>query len=63
MKIPKQEIIMETFMRDEIKEYIITRNILGKYTLYKVNENDYEKIKTADTPIGLKEIAKKDWSK
>jgi hypothetical protein len=65
MKIPKQETIVETYLRDETddtKEYIVTRNLLGKYTLYKVKENDYEKVKTADTPIEFKKIARKDWS-
>lgn len=63
MKISKQETITETYTRDKVKEYIVTRNLLGKYTLYKVKENDYEKLKTAETPVGFKEIVMKDWSK
>ena len=63
MKIPKQETVTETYTRDEVAKYIVTRNLLGKYTLYKVKENDYEKLKTAETPVGFKEIVMKDWSK
>lgn len=63
MKIPKQETIMETYIRDDIKAYIVTRNLFGKYTLYKIKENDYEKLKVDDTPIEFKEIANQDWSK
>lgn len=63
MKISKQETITETYIRDEVKEYIVTRNLLGKYILYKVKENDYEKLKTAETPVDFKEIVMKDWSK
>lgn len=63
MKISKQETITERYMKDGAEDYVVTRNNLGKYTLYKVKEDDYEKLKTAETPVGFKEIVMKDWSK
>ena len=63
MKISKQEKIVHTFIFDGIKCYVITRNILGKYTLYKIIESDYQKLKSAETPIGFEEIIEKDRSK
>lgn len=63
MKLSKQETIMETYIRDGVADYIVTRSQLGKYTLYKVKENDYEKLKTAETPVGFKEIVKKNRGK
>ena len=64
MKIPSSEKIMVTYLFDGVAEYIATRNaIKGKYTLYKVNNGDYQKIKTDNTPIEFDEIVEKNRSK
>ena len=63
MKISKQEKIVLSYIFEGIKCYIVTRNILGKYTLYKIINDDYQKLKTADTPIEFDEIVEKDRSK
>ena len=62
MKISKQEKIVLSYIFEGIKCYIVTRNILGKYTLYKIINDDYQKLKTADTPIEFDEIVEKDRS-
>ena len=55
---------MVTYLFDGVAEYITTRNaIKGKYTLYKVNNGDYQKIKTDNTPIEFDEIIEKNRSK
>ena len=63
MKIPKQEKMLQTYIFDGIKCYTITRNALGKYTLYKIVNDDYQKLKTAESPIKFEEIIEKDRSK
>lgn len=63
MKIPKNENIMVTYVFEGISCYTITRNILGKYILYKITDGDYQKLKTAESPLDFDEIVKKDRSK
>jgi hypothetical protein len=64
MKIPKTETSMVSYIFEGVKSYIITRNTLGKYTLYKVLDNDdYQKLKTAETPVKFEEIIEKDRGK
>ena len=58
MKIPKQEMIVERYIYDGVESYIVTRNLLNKYTLYKIEENDYEKLKVAETPVIKKDRSK-----
>lgn len=60
MKIPQQETIVVTYLYEGIKCYVVTRTLLGKYVLYKIMDNDYQKIKTADSPIKFDEIVEKD---
>lgn len=60
MKIPKQEKILHTYIFEGVKCYTITRNVLGKYILYKIVDDDYQKLKMADTPIKFEEIIEKD---
>lgn len=63
MKIPKQEQVVLTYVFEGIDCYTVTRNALGKYVLYKILDNDYQKLKTAETPIEFDTIVKKDRSK
>ena len=64
MKIPASEKIAVTYIFEGVDEYIITHNaIKGKFTLYKIMKDDYQKIKMADTPIEFDEVVKKDRSK
>ena len=63
MKIPKNENIMVTYVFEGINCYTITRNIRGKYVLYKITDGDYQKLKTAESPLDFDEIVKKDRSK
>jgi hypothetical protein len=40
--------------------YAVTRNILGKYTLYKITNGDYQKMKTAESAEDFDRVVKKD---
>ncbi len=62
MQITKYEKIMVTYIFDDMKHYIITKNALGKYILYKIIDDDYQKLKTADSPIEFDKIVQKDRS-
>ena len=63
MKIPKNETGMTAYIFDGVECYKITRNTLGKYTLYKViGDNDFQKMKAADSPLDLEKIIDKDRS-
>lgn len=60
MRISKQETIMRTYIFDGVEKYVETRNLLGKYILYKIIDNDYQKLKVAESPIEFNKIIKKD---
>jgi hypothetical protein len=61
MKIPKNEKSMVSHIFDGVKCYITTQNTVnGKFSLYKVINDDYEKISTADTPLKFDEVIAKD---
>lgn len=61
MKIPKNEISMVSHVFDGVKSYITTRNTInGKFSLYRIIKDDYERLSTADTPLKFDEIIKKD---
>ena len=64
MKIPSNEKIVVTYIFEDVECYIATHNHLkDKYTLYKIIDGDYQKLNTANTPIGFDEIINKDRSK
>ena len=64
MKIPSSEKIVVTYVFEDVKCYIATHNALkGKYTLYKIIDGDYQRLKIANTPLEFDEIIKKDRSK
>jgi hypothetical protein len=63
MKIPKQETVLLAYVFKGIDCYIVTRNALEKYILYKILDGDYQKLKTAESPLEFDEIVKKDRSK
>ena len=64
MKIPSNEKIVVTYIYGDVKDYIATYHPLkGKYTLYKITDGDYQRIKIADTPIEFDKIIEKDRSK
>ena len=61
MKIPNNEKPVVSYLIEGVKCYIITQNTLkGKFTLYKVLENDYEKLATDSSPLTLYDVIKKD---
>ena len=60
MKIPQSEKPVMTYVFDGVDCYQVTRNAVGKYTLYKILNKDYQKIKTDDSAIKFDEIVKKD---
>ena len=60
MKIPNQEKIVLTYVFDGIDCYTVTRNNLQKYILYKIIDNEYQKLKTSNTPLDFDEIVEKD---
>lgn len=60
MKIPQQEKILENYIIDGVKKYITTRNLIGKYVLYmRLNDDDYKRLKTDNTPLNFKTIIDK----
>ena len=64
MKIPSSEKIVITYVFEDVKCYIATHNVLkGKFTLYKIIDGDYQRLKIANTPLEFDEIIKKDRSK
>lgn len=60
MNIPKQEKTVLTYVFDGVGCYTVTQNNLQKYTLYKIIDNGYQKLKTSNTPLDFDEIVKKD---
>lgn len=51
MKIPKQEKQVLNYVNDGEITHTVTRNIIGKYILYKkIGDNEYQKLKTSDNP-------------
>ena len=62
MKISQQEQMMTTYLFDGVARYVATRNTIGKYTLYKIIGNDYQKMKTSVSPLDFDEIIEKDRS-
>lgn len=64
MKISNNEKIVVSYVFEGVKYYVITQNALkGKFTLYKIVNNDYQKIITADSPASFNEAVKKDREK
>ena len=63
MKLSKSERIVLTYIFDGDKKYSVTRNQLGKYTLYKHIDDDYQKMKTSESPVEFDKIVEKDRSK
>ena len=64
MKISTSEKIMESYLFEGVKEYVVTQNVIkGKFTLYKIIEGGYERITTANSPAGFIEVAEQDRSK
>jgi hypothetical protein len=62
MKIPKQEQIMTTYLFDGVAHYVATRNTLGKYVLYKILNDDYQKMQTSASPLDFDKVIDKDRS-
>ena len=62
MKIPKNEKSMVSHVFDGVKCYVTAQNtVSGKFSLYKIiDDNDYEKLMTADTPLKFDEVIAKD---
>jgi hypothetical protein len=60
MKIPSSEQIVLTYVFEGVECYTVTRNIAGKYILYKITNNDCQKMKTAESPLEFDKIVKKD---
>lgn len=64
MKIPNNEKIVVSYVFEGIKCYAVTQNALkGKFTLYKIVDNDYQKMTTADSPVGFDKVVAKDREK
>ena len=61
MTIPKNETKMTSYIFDGVECYKITRNSSDKYILYKIiGDNNYQKMKTANSPIELETVIEKD---
>jgi hypothetical protein len=61
MKIPTNEKIVVSHLFEGVKCYVTTHNALkGKYTLYKIIDDDYQKMVTANSPVNFSDVIKKD---
>ena len=61
MKIPASEKIVVTYLCEGVERYKGTYNATkNKYILYKIIDGDYQRLKTADTPIEFDKIIEKD---
>ena len=60
MRIPKQEQLMTTYTFDGVAHYVATRNAVGKYVLYKIIDNDYQKMQTSASPLDFDKVIEKD---
>ena len=61
MTIPKNETGMTSYIFNGAECYKITRNAADKYILYKtIGNNNYQKMKTANSPIELETVIEKD---
>ena len=61
MNIPKNEKGMTSYIFDGERCYLITQNTVnGKFTLYRIIGNDYEKMATADSPLKFDDVVIKD---
>ena len=60
MKFPKNEMIVLTYVFDGTSCYSVTRNMLGKYTLYKIINGDYQKLKIAESPLEFDKVVERD---
>ena len=60
MKIPKNEQALLTYVFEGVDCYTVTRNILGKYTLYKITDDGYQKIKTVESAEDFDRVVEKD---
>jgi hypothetical protein len=59
--IPSNEKIVVSHLFEGVKCYVTTHNALkGKFTLYKIVDNDYQRMTTANSPVNFDEIIKKD---
>lgn len=63
MKTPKNETTVLAYVFEGVVCYVITRNIIGKYTLYKIIGDDYQRIKVAESPMEFDKLVEKDRSK
>ena len=63
MKIPSNEKIVVNYVFEDVKCYIATHNVIrGKYTLYKIIDGDYQRLKVSDSPLEFYEIIEEDRS-
>lgn len=63
MKISKNEKIVLTYVFEEVECYTVTQSTLGKYTLYKIIDGDYQKMRTSESPLEFDKVVEKDRSK
>ena len=62
--IPINEQIVASYVFEGVKCYAVTHNALkGKFTLYKIVNNDYQKLSTADSPLEFAQLVAKDREK
>ena len=58
MKIPKNEILWETIITDKNSYIVTSTKDRSRYILYKVVNDNLEKLSTAKTPIEFKKLEK-----
>ncbi len=58
MKIPKNEILWETIITDKNVYIVTSTKDRSRYILYKVVNNNLEKLSTAKTPVEFKKLEK-----
>lgn len=63
MKTLKNETTLLTYIFEDTACYTVTRNLLGKYTLYKIKDDAWQKIKSSESAADFDEVVRKDRSK
>ena len=58
MKIPKNEILWETITTDKNSYIVTSTKDRSKYILYKVVNDNLEKLSTAKTPVEFRKLEK-----
>ena len=60
MKLSKKEQVLRVYKYDDVDCYAVTRNASGQYTLYRIIDGDYQKMKTSESAANFTQLVEKD---